>query len=242
MAPRSTDERARAARADRILDAATELLLRLGYRRVTVEDVADAAGIGKGTVYLHWRTREELFLAALQRAYVESVDELVGALRADPATVLLHRLTRQHFLGLMRRPLLRALYTADPQVLGRLARGMTDNQDDRHHAALLDYLRLLAGAGLLRAEPAVPELAYAYQAVLEGFLLVDSFNGTPAGLAPDRKADLLAGTVRRAFEPPEPPDPATVMATAAAATELWVAVAGIDRARIHPGPPTPPED
>src|SRR5207302_9721371 len=110
----------------------------------------EAAGIGKGTVYLHWRTREELFLAALQRAYVESVDELVAALRAEPGTVLLHRLTRRHYLGLMRRPLLRALYTADPQVLGRLARGMSDHQDDRHHAAMHDYLRLLAEAGLLR--------------------------------------------------------------------------------------------
>ena len=241
MAPRSTDERARAARADRILDAATELLLRLGYRRVTVEDVAEAAGIGKGTVYLHWRTREELFLAALQRAYVESVDELVAALRAEPDTVLLHRLTRQHYLGLMRRPLLRALYTADPQVLGRLARGMSDHQDDRHHAAMHDYLRLLVAAGLLRTDPPVPELAYAYQAVLEGFLLVDSFNA-PSGLALERKADLLAGTVRRAFEPPSAPDPAAVTAAATAATDLWTAVAGIDRARIHPGPPTPTED
>jgi AcrR family transcriptional regulator len=241
MAPRSTDERARAARADRILDAATDLLLRLGYRRVTVEDVAEAAGIGKGTVYLHWRTREELFLAALQRAYVESVDELVAALRAEPATVLLHRLTRQHYLGLMRRPLLRALYTADPQVLGRLARGMSDHQDDRHHAATHDYLRLLVEGGLLRTDPPVPELAYAYLAVLEGFLLVDSFNA-PSDLALERKADLLATTVRHAFEPPEPPDPATVAATAARATELWSAVAAIDRTRVHPGPPTPTED
>ncbi|MGW2198666.1 helix-turn-helix domain-containing protein, partial [Streptosporangium sp. NPDC001682] len=42
-------------RADRILDAAAELLVRLGYRKVTIDDIARLAGIGKGTVYLHPR-------------------------------------------------------------------------------------------------------------------------------------------------------------------------------------------
>jgi hypothetical protein len=36
-------------RADRILDAAGSLLLRHGYRKVNVEDIARQAGIGKGT-------------------------------------------------------------------------------------------------------------------------------------------------------------------------------------------------
>lgn len=46
-------------RADRILDAAASLLIRYRYRKVTDEDVARQAGIGKGTVYLHWRTKEK---------------------------------------------------------------------------------------------------------------------------------------------------------------------------------------
>jgi AcrR family transcriptional regulator len=48
-----TDTSPTSDRADRILDAAGDLLLRLGYRKVTIEDVAQRAGIGKGTVYLH---------------------------------------------------------------------------------------------------------------------------------------------------------------------------------------------
>ncbi|MGH3566828.1 MAG: helix-turn-helix domain-containing protein [Pseudonocardia sp.] len=43
-------------REERLLDVATDLLVRWGYQRVTVDAVARQAGIGKGTVYLHFRT------------------------------------------------------------------------------------------------------------------------------------------------------------------------------------------
>ena len=54
-------------RLDRVLDAAADLLVRWGYQRVTIDDVARHAGIGKGTVYLHFRTKEALFLTVLLR-------------------------------------------------------------------------------------------------------------------------------------------------------------------------------
>ncbi|GAC1395003.1 MAG: hypothetical protein NVSMB65_13760 [Chloroflexota bacterium] len=49
--PRETDERQR--REERILDAAATLLVRWGYRKTTLDDVAREAGVGKGTIYLH---------------------------------------------------------------------------------------------------------------------------------------------------------------------------------------------
>ncbi len=52
---------------DRILDAADRLLGQFGYRKMTVEDLAAEAGIGKGTVYLHFRSKEDVALACLDR-------------------------------------------------------------------------------------------------------------------------------------------------------------------------------
>ena len=72
---------ARRARADRILDAAADLLLRHGYRRVTIDDVAAGAAVGKGTIYLHWRTREALFWAALQRETMRLLEKILVAAR-----------------------------------------------------------------------------------------------------------------------------------------------------------------
>src|ERR1051326_4338711 len=57
------------ARTNRILDAALELVLRWGYRKTTLDDIAKQAGVTKGTLYQHWKTREALFEALLQREY-----------------------------------------------------------------------------------------------------------------------------------------------------------------------------
>ena len=48
---------------DAILDSTERLLARFGYRKMTVEDIAVEAGIGKGTIYLHFSSKEELVLS-----------------------------------------------------------------------------------------------------------------------------------------------------------------------------------
>ena len=188
----------RKARAERILDAAAELLLRVGYKRVTVDDVAERAGIGKGTVYLHWPTREVLFMAVFRRELAAASDELARGIRRDPDEVLLHRLTRANFLAVSNRPLLTALTLADPEVLGKL--GQTRHETG-HQAALDDYLRLLAKQRLVRADLTVEELTYAWHATLEGFFIAQSHAAAGGRVALRHNADLLAATVRSAFEP-----------------------------------------
>ena len=50
-----------------ILDAARAVFSRDGYAASSVEEVAAEAGIAKGTVYLYFSSKEELYLAALLR-------------------------------------------------------------------------------------------------------------------------------------------------------------------------------
>jgi AcrR family transcriptional regulator len=52
---------------DAILDATDRLLARFGYRKMTVEDIANEAGIGKGTIYLHFSSKEEVVLSHVDR-------------------------------------------------------------------------------------------------------------------------------------------------------------------------------
>ena len=100
-------------RADRILDTAKDLLLRWGYRRIRIDEIAKRSGIGKGTVYLHWRTREQMLAAVGSRETAEMMDAWIDAMRVDPAQVMPHRLMRQIFVEAMGRPVLRAIYTED---------------------------------------------------------------------------------------------------------------------------------
>ncbi|MEU6130657.1 TetR/AcrR family transcriptional regulator [Saccharopolyspora sp. NPDC047091] len=197
------------ARADRILDAAGELLLRHGYRKVTIDDVARQAGVGKGTVYLHWKTKVALFQSLLVRESVALVEDVLGALRADPDEVRPHRLLRLAYLVTFRRPLALALVTGDTEMLGAL-RERADS--DRMQETNERFYSVLAESGLLRAD--VPDLAYTLNAAALGFFLADDYKPAVSGIDRELKADALAHTIRYAFEPPERPDPAVVRAVA----------------------------
>jgi len=63
MTDQSVTERKRNA----ILDAARTVFSRQGYAGAAVGDVASEAGIAKGTLYLYFKSKEELYLAALAR-------------------------------------------------------------------------------------------------------------------------------------------------------------------------------
>src|SRR5438874_3759874 len=50
-----------------ILDATDHLLARYGYRKMTMDDLADEVGIGKGTIYLHFRSKEHVVYSHIDR-------------------------------------------------------------------------------------------------------------------------------------------------------------------------------
>ncbi len=63
-AGRRSRSQAQATRA-RLLDAAFHIFARDGYEKATVDDVVREAGYSKGAFYVHFRTKEEVFLALL---------------------------------------------------------------------------------------------------------------------------------------------------------------------------------
>ena len=50
---------------ERILRAATDLFVAYGYRKTSIEDIAGAARVAKGTVYLYYDNKAELLLHAI---------------------------------------------------------------------------------------------------------------------------------------------------------------------------------
>ena len=69
--------------AEQILDAADRLIRRYGYKKMTVEDLAREAGIGKGTVYLSFESKESVAFACIDRM-VERLLERMRAIAAEP--------------------------------------------------------------------------------------------------------------------------------------------------------------
>lgn len=191
----------RAERADRILDNARDLLLRWGYRRVTVDEVARRAGVGKGTIYLHWRSREDLFHAVSAREAAAMTAAIVGALRNDPAEVALHRYLRRLFIEAMNRPVLRALYTRDADTLDTfLAAANHQRLEETKLGVSRDYLGVLAAEEMLRPDVRLNDLDYTLPVIVFGFFAAEPFLPPAIQLSLEQKADQLADTVRRAFE------------------------------------------
>jgi TetR/AcrR family fatty acid metabolism transcriptional regulator len=61
---------------DAILDAADRLLARYGYKKMTMDDLAQEARIGKGTIYLHFPSKEEVALGRIDRVIARLIEQL----------------------------------------------------------------------------------------------------------------------------------------------------------------------
>ena len=71
---RARSETAKLAREDSILTAAEILLRQSGYDAMTMQAVATAAGLAKGTLYLYFTSRESLVLAVHGRLFDRWID------------------------------------------------------------------------------------------------------------------------------------------------------------------------
>lgn len=74
-------ERERTAREELILDHAQRMLLKDGFQNLNLDDLAEAVEYSKGTLYLHFKTKEDLALAVVTRAHKERADFFERALK-----------------------------------------------------------------------------------------------------------------------------------------------------------------
>jgi AcrR family transcriptional regulator len=67
-------DRERAAREELILDHAQRMLLQDGFQNLNLDHLAEAVEYSKGTLYLHFKTKEDIALAVATRALKERAD------------------------------------------------------------------------------------------------------------------------------------------------------------------------
>src|SRR4051812_30091416 len=71
-------------RWDEILPVATVLFAREGYTNTDLQDVANALGVGKGTLYRYFPTKQEMFQAAVDRVIAGMRKAIDQAADAEP--------------------------------------------------------------------------------------------------------------------------------------------------------------
>ncbi|MFT4116130.1 TetR/AcrR family transcriptional regulator [Bradyrhizobium sp.] len=82
--PAAVKERRRTKRIERrraeILDAAKQIFLAGDYASVTIDDIADAAGISRATIYLYFKSKQEMYTELLFRDLDAMITMLTGSL------------------------------------------------------------------------------------------------------------------------------------------------------------------
>ncbi len=69
---------------DAILDATDRLLTRNSYKKMTIDDLAQEVGIGKGSIYLHFESKEEIALSHIDRI-IERLKKNLRAIAEKPS-------------------------------------------------------------------------------------------------------------------------------------------------------------
>src|SRR3954447_5573834 len=88
---------ARAGRRAAILRAAIDVFAGRGYFNAQVADVARAAGVAAGTVYLYFRSKDDLLVSIFERTGRDAIDEARASVAplADPVAKL-RAIARMH--------------------------------------------------------------------------------------------------------------------------------------------------
>jgi AcrR family transcriptional regulator len=200
---RREDRAKREDLADKILDAAAELITRWGYSKTTIDDIARQAGVSRGTIYLRWKTRDELFWVLLTRENLSLAEEVRQQLTADPEGITLHGLMKYSTLAALKSPLAKAMLLIDHTMLGELAR--KDNQNTLFAERMTfwqSFLGTLRTKGVIRADLEIQQHFYMLSAITGGFLLIDQWMKSSGLVYADEEiANMVAETIQRTLEP-----------------------------------------
>ena len=138
----------------RLITAAEAQFRRFGYKRTTIDDITADAGTGKGSLYLHFESKQAVYLtvveASLER-FVESASRLLERSGPIPARLRsLVELTIEHY---GQDELLRAsLFGKAGLVDGDVARTAADVQRTRIRSLLRELLASGQREGSVRSD------------------------------------------------------------------------------------------
>jgi AcrR family transcriptional regulator len=203
--PGQSESDERKLREERILDAVTTLLVRWGYRKTTIDDVAREAGVGKGTIYLHWKDKNELFRAAIWREQRRYSEETQRRISADPEGGLLHRITIHGMLAALSNPLMATIVKGNSDIFN----GFLGAYDSGFLNQLLGdtdaYIVHLQQAGLIRSDIPAPVITYLLTALKFGMFNSPDIISQEHTPGMEQLTEALSDLIRRWLEPEQLP-------------------------------------
>lgn len=204
MANQAVSKDQRPTTADRILDAAEDLFAEKGYSATSLGDVADRVGIRSPSLYNHFKNKEALYQAVLQRLLTEFSAPLAelesGPVTNDRVLFWLETIVRQHHANPnLARLLQHAALSGGPQtgeLIDRLFRPMFEPRAEIEGASI----SLFENTGLQ------PWAVMAFNNLVMSYVTMAPMYGELLGLDPfseealEKQLSLIKTLLRAVFE------------------------------------------
>ncbi|MBZ0294334.1 MAG: TetR/AcrR family transcriptional regulator [Anaerolineae bacterium] len=146
-------------REQRILDAASRLILHYGYDKTTVSDIAREAGVSKGAIYLHYDSKETLFEALLRREILLYGQDWIARFEADDSEWSFVSMFKLMLQTMQHHPFMVALLKRDPHMLGSFLRRDSSLLKQKG-TANTEMFRILQQVGATRSDINAQVIAY----------------------------------------------------------------------------------
>ncbi len=212
-------------REQRILNAAARLIVQYGYDKTTVSEIAQAAGISKGAVYLHFDSKETLFDALIKREFWRFAEAYLKRLDADPDGGTIAGIYKNTLYTMQDTPLMQALFRQDRRVLGAYAR-RNANLSQFRAASSAQFVSWMQQVGAVRRDIA-PQVA-AYIMTMLSYALISMDDVLPPEQIPpiEEVIEGIALVLGTALTPPDAPPSENVKAMMRQAIEAARGVYG----------------
>jgi AcrR family transcriptional regulator len=142
------------AKPNAIVLAALELFTRYGYRKTSIDDIAEAAQVAKRTVYLHFENKAAVFLAILEYLGDQVRQRCVAAERIGGKTI--DRLTGllNAYFGMAFEVFSKSEHMPElEETFSKLARARIGDLNTEYEARLARFLRSLEKTGEIEGPP-----------------------------------------------------------------------------------------
>lgn len=191
-------------REDRILEAASRLIVHYGYDKTTVSDIAREAAVSKGAIYLHFDSKEDLFESLLRREVLSYSAHWLELMEADPRGGTPGGIYRATLHAMQGSDLLMALFRRDRRILGSFTtKNQTMGNLRTKSAVSTEILQQMQSVGAMRDDVDASAVGYIMSMLAFGLVSMDDI------IPPEEQPDIetvintIAIIFDRALSPPD---------------------------------------
>jgi len=163
-------------RRQRILHATTLLVSHYGYDKTTVSDIAKNAGVSKGAIYLHFKSKDDILEALLIDAMYNFSRSWFEAVETDPEGGRISRMYLNMLTVLDDHPFMAIIMRKDPGILGNYLKQPGNFFETQQNTGMRhEFITLMQEAGAVRKDLDPAVTAHIMDIFSYGLIVIQDF-------------------------------------------------------------------